>query len=51
VANAYGGALERLRAESIIPKPFDPRLILHIRARRGRAAMESARGATPDHGL
>ena len=30
VANAYGGAHSGFGPESIIPKPFDPRLILHI---------------------
>ena len=40
VANAYGGAMTGFGPDYIIPKPFDPRLILHIAPAVARAAME-----------
>jgi malate dehydrogenase (oxaloacetate-decarboxylating)(NADP+) len=46
VAAAYGGNAPVFGPEYIIPKPFDPRLILEI-ARRGRAAMESGVARRP----
>ncbi len=47
VANAYGGALSGFGPDSIIPKPFDPRLILHIAPAVARAAMESGVARRP----
>ena len=41
VAQAYGGAEPGFGPEYIIPKPFDPRLILHIAPAVARAAMDS----------
>ena len=40
VATAYGGAAPVFGPDYIIPKPFDPRLILHIAPAVARAAME-----------
>ena len=48
VANAYGGAPTGFGPDYIIPKPFDPRLILHIAPAVASAAMESRRGAPAD---
>jgi malate dehydrogenase (oxaloacetate-decarboxylating)(NADP+) len=47
VANAYGGATTGFGPDSIIPKPFDPRLILHIAPAVARAAMESGVARRP----
>ena len=47
VANAYGGAMSGFGADYIIPKPFDPRLILHIAPAVARAAMESGVARRP----
>ena len=49
VAAAYGGAAPVFGPDYIIPKPFDPRLILQIAPAVARAAMESgvARGRSP----
>ncbi len=47
VANAYGGALSGFGPDSIIPKPFDPRLILSIAPAVARAAMESGVARRP----
>ena len=41
VAAAYGGHAPTFGPEYIIPKPFDPRLILHVAPAVARAAMES----------
>jgi malate dehydrogenase (oxaloacetate-decarboxylating)(NADP+) len=41
VAQAYGGVEPGFGPENIIPKPFDPRLILHIAPAVARAAMDS----------
>ena len=41
VAAAYGGHAPVFGSEYIIPKPFDPRLILHIAPAVARAAMAS----------
>src|ERR1700742_4054601 len=41
VAAAYGGPTPRFRTDYIIPKTFDPRLILSIAPAVARAAMES----------
>ncbi len=41
VARAYGGDAPVFGAEYIIPKPFDPRLILQVAPAVARAAMES----------
>jgi malate dehydrogenase (oxaloacetate-decarboxylating)(NADP+) len=41
VARAYGGQSRQFGNESLIPSPFDPRLILRIAPAVARAAMES----------
>ncbi|HZF76098.1 MAG TPA: NADP-dependent malic enzyme [Acetobacteraceae bacterium] len=47
VAAAYGGQAPTFGAEYIIPKPFDPRLILEIAPAVARAAMESGVARRP----
>ena len=47
VANAYGGMMSGFGRDYIIPKPFDPRLILHIAPAVARAAMESGVARRP----
>jgi malate dehydrogenase (oxaloacetate-decarboxylating)(NADP+) len=47
VASAYGGAELSFGPEYIIPKPFDPRLIVKIAPAVARAAMESGVATTP----
>src|ERR1700722_1892422 len=47
VAAAYGGDAPMFGPEYIIPKPFDPRLILQIAPAVARAAMESAVARRP----
>jgi malate dehydrogenase (oxaloacetate-decarboxylating)(NADP+) len=47
VAAAYGGAAPVFGADYIIPKPFDPRLILHIAPAVARAAMASGVAQRP----
>src|SRR3954463_7490752 len=47
VASAYGGMLTGFGPDYIIPKPFDPRLILHIAPAVARAAMESGVARRP----
>ncbi len=47
VAQAYGGAAMGFGPDYIIPKPFDPRLILHIAPAVARAAMESGVARRP----
>jgi len=47
VANAYGGSMSGFGTDYIIPKPFDPRLILHIAPAVARAAMESGVARRP----
>ena len=47
VAAAYGGAAPAFGPEYIIPKPFDPRLILEIAPAVARAAMDSGVARTP----
>jgi malate dehydrogenase (oxaloacetate-decarboxylating)(NADP+) len=47
VAAAYGGAAPEFGAEYLIPKPFDPRLILEIAPAVARAAMESGVATRP----
>ena len=47
VAAAYGGAAPVFGADYIIPKPFDPRLILHIAPAVARAAMDSGVAKRP----
>jgi malate dehydrogenase (oxaloacetate-decarboxylating)(NADP+) len=46
-AEAYGGATIGFGPDYIIPKPFDPRLILHIAPAVARAAMESGVARRP----
>jgi len=47
VARAYGGTAPVFGPDYIIPKPFDPRLILHVAPAVARAAMESGVAADP----
>jgi malate dehydrogenase (oxaloacetate-decarboxylating)(NADP+) len=47
VVAAYGGHAPIFGAEYIIPKPFDPRLILEIAPAVARAAMDSGVAARP----
>ncbi|MBV8092968.1 MAG: NADP-dependent malic enzyme [Acetobacteraceae bacterium] len=47
VAAAYGGAAPVFGPEYIIPKPFDPRLILQIAPAVARAAIESGVAGRP----
>ncbi len=47
VAAAYGGAAPVFGPDYIIPKPFDPRLILHIAPAVARAAMASGVATRP----
>ena len=47
VAAAYGGTPPLFGAEYIIPKPFDPRLILEVAPAVARAAMESGVATRP----
>ncbi len=47
VAAAYGGAAPVFGSDYIIPKPFDPRLILDIAPAVARAAMESGVAKRP----
>src|SRR6202012_2873985 len=46
-ASAYGGATTGFGPDPIIPKPFDPRLILHIAPAVARAAMASGVARRP----
>jgi malate dehydrogenase (oxaloacetate-decarboxylating)(NADP+) len=47
VANAYGGMMSGFGPDYIIPKPFDPRLILHIAPAVAKAAMDSGVARRP----
>ncbi|MFD1332547.1 NADP-dependent malic enzyme [Methylopila musalis] len=47
VARAYGGETRLFGPESLIPSPFDPRLILRIAPAVARAAMESGVARRP----
>jgi len=47
VAAAYGGAAPLFGAQYIIPKPFDPRLILKIAPAVAKAAMDSGVATRP----
>jgi malate dehydrogenase (oxaloacetate-decarboxylating)(NADP+) len=47
VASAYGGASPAFGPQNIIPKPFDPRLILLVAPAVARAAMESGVATRP----
>jgi malate dehydrogenase (oxaloacetate-decarboxylating)(NADP+) len=47
VARAYGGTAPMFGPEYIIPKPFDPRLILHVAPAVARAAMDSGVAKQP----
>src|ERR1700761_7905760 len=47
VAEAYGGAVPVFGRDYVIPKPFDPRLILEIAPAVARAAMESGVARRP----
>jgi malate dehydrogenase (oxaloacetate-decarboxylating)(NADP+) len=47
VAAAYGGKAPMFGPDYIIPKPFDPRLILHVAPAVARAAMDAGVARTP----
>ncbi len=47
VARAYGGVAEPFGRESLIPSPFDPRLMLRIAPAVARAAMETGVAKRP----
>ena len=47
VARAYGGAAPLFGAQSLIPSPFDPRLILRIAPAVAKAAMDSGVATKP----
>jgi len=47
VARAYGGTAPMFGPDYIIPKPFDPRLILHVAPAVARAAMETGVAQQP----
>src|SRR3954451_7120000 len=47
VAQAYGGEVRAFGADSLIPSPFDPRLILRIAPAVAKAAMESGVATRP----
>lgn len=47
VASAYGGQVAKFGADSIIPSPFDPRLIREVAPAVARAAMESGVATRP----
>lgn len=47
VVSAYGGATPVFGPTYIIPKPFDPRLILHVAPAVAKAAMESGVATRP----
>ena len=47
VARAYGGSAPVFGPDYIIPKPFDPRLILHVAPAVARAAMASGVARQP----
>ncbi|MDG2269831.1 MAG: phosphate acyltransferase, partial [Alphaproteobacteria bacterium] len=47
VASAYGGEVSKFGADSIIPSPFDPRLIVEVAPAVARAAMESGVATRP----
>jgi malate dehydrogenase (oxaloacetate-decarboxylating)(NADP+) len=47
VAKAYGGTAPTFGPDYIIPKPFDPRLILHVAPAVARAAMASGVATRP----
>ncbi len=51
VVAAYGGSAPVFGPDYIIPKPFDPRLILEIAPAVARAAMESGVARRPIHDL
>jgi malate dehydrogenase (oxaloacetate-decarboxylating)(NADP+) len=46
-ARAYGGDMKTFGPESLIPSPFDPRLILRIAPAVAKAAMDSGVAARP----
>ncbi|MGL4494304.1 MAG: NADP-dependent malic enzyme [Beijerinckiaceae bacterium] len=47
VARAYGGTARNFGADSLIPSPFDPRLILRIAPAVAKAAMETGVASRP----
>ncbi len=47
VASAYGGEVSKFGPDSIIPSPFDPRLIVEVAPAVARAAMESGVATRP----
>lgn len=47
VLNAYGGQPDKFGADYLIPKPFDPRLIVQLSMAVAKAAMESGVATRP----
>jgi len=47
VLQAYGGAPDKFGAEYLIPKPFDPRLLIELSMAVAKAAMESGVATRP----
>ena len=47
VASAYGGKVSKFGPDSIIPSPFEPRLIVEVAPAVARAAMESGVATRP----
>src|SRR6185503_2427744 len=47
VANAYGGEVPAFGSEYLIPRPFDPRLIVQIAPAVAKAAMDSGVATDP----
>ena len=47
VLKAYGGAPDKFGAEYLIPKPFDPRLVVELPIAVAKAAMESGVATRP----
>ena len=50
VSKAYGGQSFRFGREYLIPKPFDPRVLLWVAPAVAEAAMRSGVAREPDHG-
>ena len=47
VLKAYGGTPDKFGAEYLIPKPFDPRLVVELPIAVAKAAMESGVATRP----
>ena len=51
MAQAYGGRGLRFGPDYLIPKPFDPRLIVEVAPAVAQAAMDSGVATRPDRRL